>query len=112
MGRLPVTAAVDIIKGAREKFNVEVETHSPCGLQGFYLTVKEPSQELTDYIVNEFKAKKQSLTSVTIRQPSSTNIIRILSIQTLPTTIITHVRNTQRLLTLSEAARKTKNTMS
>ena len=58
MGRLPVTAAVDIIKGAREKFNVEVETHSPCGLQGFYLTVKEPSQELTDYIVNEFKAKK------------------------------------------------------
>ena len=55
MGRLPVTAAVPIIKGAREKFGAELKTHSSCTLHGFYVTTDRPSSELTQFIVSEFE---------------------------------------------------------
>lgn len=57
MARIALTEAVKIINGVKERFGVEVKTHSTCGLKGFYLTVEEPSQEVTDYIVEEFRAR-------------------------------------------------------
>lgn len=55
MGRLPVTAAASIIRGAREKFGVELKTHNPCTLRGFYMTTDKPSNELTQFIISEFE---------------------------------------------------------
>ena len=55
MARIALTEAVKIINGVKERFGVEVKTHSTCGLKGFYLTVEEPSQDVTDYIVAEFR---------------------------------------------------------
>ena len=57
MARIALTEAVKIINGVKERFGVEVKTHSTCGLKGFYLTVEEPSQDVTDYIVAEFRAR-------------------------------------------------------
>lgn len=57
MARIALTEAVKIINGVKERFGVEVKTHSTCGLKGFYLTVDEPSQEVTDHIVEEFRAR-------------------------------------------------------
>lgn len=57
MARIALTEAVKIINGVKERFGVEVKTHSTCGLKGFYLTVEEPSQDVTDYIVEEFRAR-------------------------------------------------------
>ena len=57
MARIALTEAVKIITGVKERFGVEVKTHSTCGLKGFYLTVEEPSQDVTDYIVAEFRAR-------------------------------------------------------
>ena len=61
MARIALTEAVKIINGVKERFGVEVKTHSTCGLKGFYLTVEEPSQEVTDYIVEEFRARGGAL---------------------------------------------------
>lgn len=55
MGRLPVTAAIDIIRAAREQLGVEIKTHNPCGLKGFYITTDQPSPELTALITGKFK---------------------------------------------------------
>lgn len=55
MGRLPVTAAASVIRGAREKFGVELKTHNPCTLRGFYMTTDKPSRELTEFVVEEFE---------------------------------------------------------
>ncbi len=57
MARIALTEAVKIINGVKERFGIEVKTHSTCGLKGFYLTVEEPSQDVTDYIVEEFRAR-------------------------------------------------------
>ena len=57
MARIALTEAVKIINGVKERFVFEVKTHSTCGLKGFYLTVEEPSQDVTDYIVEEFRAR-------------------------------------------------------
>lgn len=57
MARIALTEAVKIINGVKERFGVEVKTHSTCGLKGFYLTVEESSQDVTDYIVEEFRAR-------------------------------------------------------
>ena len=57
MARIALTEAAKIINGVKERFGVEVKTHSTCGLKGFYLTVEEPSQDVTDYIVEEFRAR-------------------------------------------------------
>ncbi len=57
MARIALTEAVKIINGVKERFGVEVKTHSTCGLKGFYLTVEEPSQDVTDYITAEFRSR-------------------------------------------------------
>ncbi len=62
MATLSLTSAIDIIKGAREKFGVELKPHSPCGAKGFFLTTENPSPELTEFVRNAFREKGAEIT--------------------------------------------------
>lgn len=55
MARIALTDAVKIINDVKERYGIEVKTHSTCGLKGFYLTVEEPSAEVTEHIAAAFK---------------------------------------------------------
>ena len=57
MAALTILSTIDVVKGAKEKFGVDLKTHSPCGAKGFFLTTEDPSPELTEFVVNAFREK-------------------------------------------------------
>jgi hypothetical protein len=61
MKNLPVTAAINMIKAVKDNYNVELQSHSPCGTKGFFLTLDEANPEITDFIVNAFRELNASV---------------------------------------------------
>lgn len=54
MPRLSLIEAVGIVKSVKEKFGVELSTHSPCGTKGFFLTVENADPAVTEFVIEEF----------------------------------------------------------